>query len=65
MSEKVFDGKENLSPKGKENIQKETRERVGQVTKELVEKFTGFGFRKEDFGPAIKKGLDDAKNDVK
>jgi len=64
MSEK-FDGKENLGERGKENIVKETRERVGQVTRELTEKFNKMGFRKEDFTPSIKKGLDDAKNDVK
>lgn len=64
MADKIFDGKENLGDKGKANIQKEVREAVKPVVRELTEKFGKLGFRKEDFGPAIKKGLDDAKNDV-
>lgn len=64
MSEKVFDGKENLSPKGKEAIQRETREAIKPVVRELTEKFTKLGFRKEDFAPAIEKGIEDAKKSV-
>ena len=60
-NEKVF---ENLGDKGKANIQKETREAIKPVVRELTEKFNKMGFRKEDFGPAIKKGIEDAKADV-
>ncbi len=61
MSEKIF---ENLPQKGKDNIQRETREAIRPIVKELTEKFSGMGFRKEDFAPAIQKGIDDAKKDV-
>jgi len=64
MSDKAFDGKENISEKGKSNIQKETREAIKPVVRELTEKFNKMGFRKEDFAPAIKKGIEEAKNDV-
>lgn len=64
MAEKVFDGKENLGDKGKEHIQKEVREAVKPVVRELTEKFGKMGFRKEDFAPAIQKGLEDAKKDI-
>lgn len=64
MSEKIFDGKENLSPKGKEQIQRETREAIKPIVRELTEKFDKLGFRKQDFAPAIQKGIDDAKKDV-
>lgn len=61
MSDKMF---EKLGDKGKTNIAKETREAIKPVVRELTEKFNKMGFSKDEFGPAIKKGIDDAKGDV-
>jgi hypothetical protein len=55
---------EKLGDRGKENIQRETRETLRPVIKELTKKFEKIGFRKEDFAPAIQKGIEDAKTDV-
>ncbi len=62
MSDKIY---ENLGERGKENIAKETREAMKPVIEKLTEKFDKMGFRKEDVVPAIQKGINDAKSDVK
>jgi hypothetical protein len=61
MSDKHY---ENLPEKGKVAITKETQEKLRPVIRELTEKFNKMGFNKDEFAPAIKRGLDNAKNDV-
>lgn len=56
---------EKISDKGLAHITKETRDAVKPAVKELVRKLTeDHKFKREDIIPAIKRGLDDAKNDV-
>lgn len=56
--------KEQLGERGKEKVTKEVREAIKPVVKQLTEKLGKMGYDKKDFGPAIQKGIDEAKSDV-